>query len=77
MKKKKESDKKKESENSKGKERGIESCEKEKKKKELSEERKNERKANFYARASEVRRAMFSKKPMIVLLYKEAFLNTN
>ena len=75
--KKKGSNKKKDIENLKGKERGIESCEKEKKKRELSEERKDERKANFYARASEVKRAMFSKKPMIVLLYKEAFLNTN
>ena len=75
--KKKGSNKKKDIENLKGKERGIESCEKEKKKIELSEERKDERKANFYARASEVKRAMFSKKAMIVLLYKEALLNTN
>ena len=32
---------------------------------------------NFYAKTSEIKRAMFSNQPMIVLLYKEAFLNTN
>ena len=40
-------------------------------------ERKSERKKNFYAKVSEVKRAMLSNQPMIVLLYKEAFLNTN
>ena len=30
--------------------------------------RENERKTNFYARASEVKRALFLNKPMIVLL---------
>ena len=34
--------------------------------------RENERKTNFYARASEVKRGLFLNKPMIVLLYKEA-----
>ena len=43
----------------------------------MSENRKEERKANFYAKASEVKRALITKKPMIVLMYKEAFLNTN
>lgn len=38
---------------------------------------KTERKINFIAKASEIKRAMFSKRPMIVLMYKEAFLNTN
>jgi hypothetical protein len=41
-------------------------------------ERKSERKQkNFYAKVSEIKRAMFSNQPMIVLLYKEALLNTN
>ena len=39
--------------------------------------REKERKTNFYARASEVKRALFLNKPMIVLLYKEALFNTN
>ena len=39
--------------------------------------RENERKTNFYARASEVKRALFLNKPMFVLLYKETFLNIN
>ena len=39
--------------------------------------RENERKTNFYARASEVKRALFLNKPTIVLLYKEAHFNTN
>ena len=37
----------------------------------------NERKTNFYARESEVKRALFLNKPMIVLLYKETLFNTN
>jgi hypothetical protein len=41
-------------------------------------ERKSERKQkNFYAKVSEIKQAMFSNQPMIVLLYKEALLNTN
>ena len=39
--------------------------------------RENGRKTNFYARASEVKKALFLNKPMIVLLYKEALFNTN
>ena len=39
--------------------------------------RKIERKTNFYAKASEVKRALFLNKSMIVLLYKEAIFNTN
>ena len=40
-------------------------------------ERIAERKTNFYASGGEIRRAMFLNQPMIVLLYKEALLNTN
>ena len=47
------------------------------KKKETENLRKNERKTNFYAKASEVKRALFLNKPMVVLLYKEALFNTN
>jgi hypothetical protein len=32
---------------------------------------------NFYAKAKEIKRVMFSNQSMIVLLYKEALLNTN
>jgi hypothetical protein len=32
---------------------------------------------NFYAKAKEIKRVMFSNQPMIVLLYKEELLNTN
>ena len=39
--------------------------------------RKIERKTNFYSKASEVKRALFLNKSMIVLLYKEALFNTN
>ena len=55
-------------------------CEKEseQKKKQVAENlRENERKTNFYARESEVKRALFLNKPMIVLLYKDALFNTN
>ena len=58
-------------------EKKVEKIEREKKKEESTSERKIERKTNFYAKASEIKRAMFLNKPMIVLLYKEAFLNTN
>ena len=44
---------------------------------ELNDERKIERKTNFYAKASEVKRTLFLNKPMIVLLYKETLFNTN
>ena len=32
---------------------------------------------SIYARESEIKRNLLARKPMIVLLYKEAFLNTN
>ena len=32
---------------------------------------------NFYAREGEVRSAYFTNKPMILLVYKEAYFNTN
>ena len=44
---------------------------------ELNYGRKIERKTNFYAKVSEVKRALLLNKPMIVLLYKEALFNTN
>ena len=59
-------------------------CEKESKQKKESDKKKvpenlreKERKTNFYTRVSEVKRALFLNKPMIVLLYKEALFNTN
>ena len=59
-------------------------CEKESEQKNESDKkqvtktlREKERKTNFYAWASEVKRALFLNKPMIVLLYKEALFNTN
>ena len=39
--------------------------------------KERERKTNFYARASEFKKALFLNKPVIVLLYKEALFNTN
>jgi hypothetical protein len=70
----KESDQKKKSEN----QREAEKNEREKENQCSALERKSERKQkNFYAKVSEIKRAMFSNKPMIVLLYKEALLNTN
>ena len=39
--------------------------------------KEKERKTNFYAMASEVKKALFLNKPTIVLLYKEALFNTN
>ena len=39
--------------------------------------KETERKTNFYAKESEVKKALFLNKPMIVLLYKEALFNTN
>jgi hypothetical protein len=70
----KESEQKKKSEN----QREAEKNEREKENQSSALERKSERKQkNFYAKASEIKRAMFSNQPMIVLLYKEALLNTN
>ena len=66
--------KEKESENKKE----VENNEREKAKKNIAIERKSKRKQkNFYARASEIKRAFFLHQLMILLLYKEAFLNTN
>uniref|UniRef100_A0A7N2M5G4 Reverse transcriptase n=1 Tax=Quercus lobata TaxID=97700 RepID=A0A7N2M5G4_QUELO len=76
----KESDQKKESEQKKKSEnqREAEKNEGEKENQSSALERKSERKQkNFYAKVSEIKQAMFSNKPMIVLLYKEALLNTN
>jgi hypothetical protein len=38
---------------------------------------KLKKKPNFYAREGEVRSVFFSNKPMILLVYKEAYFNTN
>ena len=56
----------------------VEKNNKEKAKKNVAIERKSqETQKNFCARASEIKRMLFSHQPMIVLLYKETFLNTN
>jgi hypothetical protein len=72
----KESEQKKESEQRKRslKQREAEKNEREKENQSSALERKLK---NFYAKVSEIKRAMFSKQSMIVLLYKEALLNTN
>ena len=50
----------------------------EKPKKNTAIERKLDGKQkNFYARVSEIKKALFLHQSMIVLLYKKAFLNTN
>ena len=68
---------KKESEQNKKREKKSEQ-KKESDKKQVTEYlREKNRKTNFYARASEVKKALFLKKPTIVLLYKEALFNTN
>jgi hypothetical protein len=38
---------------------------------------KLKKQSNFYARESDVRSAFFTNKPMILLVYKEAYFNTN
>ena len=43
----------------------------------MNDGKKIERKTNFYAKVSEVKRALFLNKPMIVLLYKETLFNTD
>jgi hypothetical protein len=71
----KESDQKKESEKRKRvKNREAEKNEREKENQSSALERKQK---NFYAKVSEIKQEMFSKQSMIVLLYKEALLNTN
>ncbi|XP_057953971.1 uncharacterized protein LOC131148267 [Malania oleifera] len=70
----KESEQKKRSEN----QREAEKNEREKENQNSAIERKLGRKqTNFYAKVSEIKRAMFSTQPIIVLLYKKACLNTN
>ena len=44
-------------------------------KKKESVERKGKTKVGFYARVSEVKRAFFADRPMILLVYKESYLN--
>ena len=73
---KKERDKKKVTESLRENEREAEIIKREKKRAELNDGRKIERKNNFYARASEIKRALFLNK-LIVHLYKEALFNTN
>ena len=47
-------------------------------KKNAAIERKSERKQkSFYAKMSEIKRAMFTNQSIIALLYKEAFFSTN
>ena len=74
---KKESDKKKVTENLRENEIETKINEKQKKRAEMNDGRKIERKTNFYAKASEVKRVLFLNKPMIIPLYKEALFNTN
>uniref|UniRef100_A0A2N9GSJ0 CCHC-type domain-containing protein n=1 Tax=Fagus sylvatica TaxID=28930 RepID=A0A2N9GSJ0_FAGSY len=45
------------------------------KKERESAERKGKTKVSFYARESEVKRAFFADRPMILLVYKESYLN--
>ena len=42
-----------------------------------SEKRKQRKQKSFYVKESELRRAFFTTGPMVMLLYKEAYLNTN
>ena len=55
----------------------VEKNERENKRKDSAIKRKAGKKIDFYAKASEIKRAMFLNQPMIVLLYKVAYLNTN
>jgi len=72
----KESDQKKESEKKK-KSKNLREAEKNEREKENQSSAPRRKQKNFYAKVSEIKRAMFSKQPMIVLLYKEELLNTN
>ncbi|KAL5801030.1 hypothetical protein ACOSQ3_032662 [Xanthoceras sorbifolium] len=47
------------------------------KEKEVEEKKRETKQVSFYARDSEIKRALFSNQPMIVLLYKEACFSTN
>ena len=73
----KESEQKKKSEKESEQKKKSEKVSEQKKKQVTENLRENERKTNFYARASEVKRALYLNKPMIVLLYKETLFNTN
>ena len=46
-------------------------------KKRESEEREREKRASFYAKASDVRSVFYTNQPIFVLLYKEACFKTN
>ncbi|KAH9658314.1 hypothetical protein KPL70_023440 [Citrus sinensis] len=73
-----ESEEKKRRENESEIQKEVEKNVREKPKQNTAIERKLEGKQkNFYARVSEIKKALFLHQPMIVLLYKEAFLNTN
>ena len=74
---KKESEKNKTSENRNKKLKKTEKNERKIKRIDSAIERKVEKKINFYAKKSEIKRVMFLYQPMIVLLYKVAYLNTN
>ncbi|KAK1581185.1 hypothetical protein Q3G72_003854 [Acer saccharum] len=82
---KKERDVKKESESESSKERETkeresETAKKEKKvekEKEVDEEKRVRKQVSFYARGSEIKKALFSNQPMIVHFYKEACFSTN
>ncbi|KAI3472788.1 hypothetical protein Pfo_031276 [Paulownia fortunei] len=75
----KESDMKKRCESSKTREVDTKCRETESGKEEVlaSEEKKERKQVNFYARESDVKRALFLNQPMIVLLYKGACVSTN
>ena len=72
----KESDTKKENESTKEREIKIKINGKIKKNKNIVE-RKEKQQVNLFTKESEVKRAFFSKQPLIVLLCKEACLHTN
>ena len=75
---KKESDQKKKREKESENKKEAKKNEKEKAKKNATIERKSKGKQkNFYARTSGIKETSFSHQPMIVLLHKETFLNTN
>ena len=69
----KESDIRKESESSKEREIKTKRIEKNN----STSEKKEKKQTNFYARESEIKKALFSNQPMIILLYKEACFNAN
>ena len=58
-------------------EKKLENSKKEIQKKEKNEERKERKKMNFYAKESEVRSAFLAEQPLLLLVFKESFLNSN